>query len=229
MSTLKFRDDPIENRSCTLFHEDALKVFHEHIDDETIDCIITDPPYSSLEKHRKIGTTTRLKDNWFEVVSNNYLLEVLKELWRILKPNTHCYIMCDFETMQVLVESAPKIGFKVWTPIIWDKISLGMGYHYRSRYEFILFFEKGKRKLHDLSIPNVLAHKRIRGGYPTEKPVGLLEILVHQSTEMDEIIMDPFMGSCSTGVAALQNGRRFIGCDTSERSLKIAMERTGKL
>ena len=58
-------------------------------------------------------------------------------------------------------------GFKFWKPLIWDKMKIGMGYHYRARCERILFFEKGKRKLNDLGIPDVLAVERIYRGYPT--------------------------------------------------------------
>ena len=62
-------------------------------------------------------------------------------------------------------------GFKFWKPLIWDKCTIGMGYHYRARYECILFFEKGKRKLNDLGIADIIEVPRIRGGYPAEKPV----------------------------------------------------------
>jgi DNA modification methylase len=55
--------------------------------------------------------------------------------------------------MFIVKPIAEKMGFKFWKPIIWDKVKIGMGYHYRSRYENILFFEKYKRKLNDLSIP----------------------------------------------------------------------------
>ena len=71
---------------------------------------------------------------------------------------------------------------------------------------------KKQRKLKDLSIPDILAHKRIHNGYLTEKPTDL-EVLISQSTEEQEIILDPFMGSGSTGVASLTHGRSFIGSD----------------
>ena len=51
--------------------------------------------------------------------------------------------------------AAEQAGFKFWKPLVWDKCAIGMGYHYRARYEFILFFEKGKRKLNNLSIPDI--------------------------------------------------------------------------
>jgi site-specific DNA-methyltransferase (adenine-specific) len=100
-----------------------------------------------------------------------------------------------------------------------------MGYHYRARYEFVLFFEKGKRKLANLGIPDVLAVPRVRNGYPAEKPVALSEILLRQSSDEAALVVDPFMGSGSTGVASLGLGRRFLGNDIADSSLSRARER----
>ena len=54
--------------------------------------------------------------------------------------------------MFVAKPEAERAGFRFWKPLVWDKKTIGMGYHYRARYEFILFFEKGKRRLNDLGI-----------------------------------------------------------------------------
>ena len=167
---------------------------------DSVDLFITDPPYESLEKHRAVGTTTRLKNSksssnqWFEIFPNSRFEELLKEIFRVLRKNSHFYLFCDQETAFIVKPIAEKIGFKFWKPLIWDKRKIGMGYHYRARYEFILFFEKGKRKLNDLSIPDILEVDRIHRGYPTEKPVSLSEILVKQSSIVGEVICDPFMG-----------------------------------
>ncbi|MBY7813314.1 site-specific DNA-methyltransferase, partial [Vibrio fluvialis] len=191
------------------------------LDAASVDLLITDPPYESLEKHRKIGTTTRLKvskassNQWFEIFPNDRFEALLSEVYRVLKSHSHFYLFCDQETMFVIKPIAEKIGFKFWKPIVWDKVSIGMGYHYRARHEYILFFEKGKRKLNDLSIPDILTHKRVYRGYPTEKPVSLLEVLVAQSSREGELVADPFFGSGSTLVAAKNLNRRFKGNDIS--------------
>ena len=99
---------------------------------------------------------------------------------------------------------------------MWDKKKIGMGYHYRARYEFILFYEKGKRKLNDLSIPDILEAPRIHRGYPAEKPVPLSETLIQQSSTIGEIVLDPFRGSGRVGVAALKHRRSFLGNDLSQ-------------
>jgi site-specific DNA-methyltransferase (adenine-specific) len=197
----------------------------------TIDLLVTDPPYESLEKHRAIGTTTRLKQSkassneWFAIFPNDRFPELFAEAFRILKRNAHFYLYCDPETMFVAKPLAEQAGFRFWKPIIWDKQRIGMGYHYRARYECILFFEKGKRKLNDLGVADILEAPRIVGGYPAEKPPEVTEILVRQSTEPGELVVDPFMGSGSTGVAAVRNGRSFYGNDLCAEAVDITRAR----
>jgi site-specific DNA-methyltransferase (adenine-specific) len=120
-------------------------------------------------------------------------------------------------------------GFRFWKPLVWDKCSIGMGYHYRARYEFILFFEKGKRRLNDLGIADVISVPRIRNGYPAEKPADVAEVLIGQSSQPGDVVADPFMGSGSVGVAAVRTGRRFIGNDLNPEAVRIAAQRLGEL
>jgi site-specific DNA-methyltransferase (adenine-specific) len=197
----------------------------------SIDLVITDPPYESLEKHRKIGTTTRLKNSksssnvWFDIFPNSRFEELFVQVFRVLKKNSHFYLMCDQETAFIVKPIAEKHGFKFWKPIVWDKMKIGMGYHYRARYEFILFFEKGKRKLSNLATPDVLQVPRVYRGYPTEKPVELMDILIKQSSIENEIVCDPFMGSGAVGVSAITLSRRFYGNDLSKDSVNHTLER----
>ena len=197
----------------------------------SIDLLITDPAYESLEKHRAIGTTTRLKqskassNNWFTVFPNARFPELFSEAFRVLKRNTHFYLFCDAETMFVAKPEAERAGFRFWKPLVWDKKTIGMGYHYRARYEFILFFEKGKRRLNDLGVPDVITAPRIHRGYPAEKPPAVSEILIEQSSARGELVADPFMGSGSVGVAALKAGRRFCGTDVNAEAVRLTANR----
>lgn len=198
---------------------------------ESVDLLITDPAYESLEKHRAIGTTTRLKhsksssNDWFTIFPNARFAELFHEAWRVLKPDTHFYLLCDAETMFVAKPEAEQAGFKFWKPLVWDKQSIGMGYHYRARYELILFFEKGKRRLNDLGIADIIQVPRIRGGYPAEKPPEVAEVLIRQSSEAGDVVIDPFMGSGSVGVAAMRLSRRFHGNDLNPEAVTLARRR----
>ena len=198
---------------------------------ESVDLVITDPAYESLEKHRAVGTTTRLKhskassNDWFTIFPNARFGELFREIHRVLKPDTHFYLLCDAETMFVAKPEAEDAGFKFWKPLVWDKCTIGMGYHYRARYELILFFEKGKRRLNDLGVSDIITVPRIRGGYPAEKPPEVADVLIRQSSEPGQVVVDPFMGSGSVGLAAARLGRRFLGNDLNPEAVKIASQR----
>jgi site-specific DNA-methyltransferase (adenine-specific) len=207
-----------------------------------VDLMITDPAYESLEKHRKRGTTTRLKrskassNKWFPIFRNARFPEFFQAAYRALAKNAHLYMYCDDETAYVVKPIAEAAGFKYWKRIVWDKMRIGMGYHYRARCEYILFFEKGKRRLQNLGMPDVFDLKedpegyvlecaRIHKGYPTEKPVMVSEKLIIQSSLPGEFVVDPFMGSGSVGVAALKHGRVFSGCDVEDEAITLAEQR----
>lgn len=213
-----------------IYQEDAVQLLST-LPEASVDLVLTDPAYESLEKHRAKGTTTRLKvsdassNEWFDIFRNERFPEFFAAAYRALKKDTHLYVMCDAETAFTIKPMGEAAGFKFWKPLIWDKQRIGMGYHYRARYEMILFFEKGKRRLNDLGTPDVFSFPRVVNGYPTEKPVPLLELLIRQSTNEGDVVCDPFMGSASTGVAAISAGRNFIGGDTSPKSIEGARAR----
>ena len=197
----------------------------------SIDLLVTDPAYESLEKHRAVGTTTRLKhskgssNDWFTVFPNARFGELFDEAFRVLKQNSHLYLYCDAETAFIVKPIAEDAGFTFWKPLVWDKKAIGMGYHYRARYEFILFFEKGKRRLNDLGVADIIAVPRIHRGYPAEKPPAVAEVLIKQSSCPGDLIADPFMGSGSVGIAALKTGRRFSGCDVNPEAVRLTADR----
>lgn len=214
----------------TLAHSDAV-AWLRTLGTSSVNLVITDPPYESLEKHRAIGTTTRLKhskassNDWFSIFPNARFPELFAEIFRVMMKNSHFYMFCDVETMFVAKPLAEKAGFKFWKPLIWDKKKIGMGYHYRARYECILFFEKGKRKLNDLGIPDIIEADRVYNGYPTEKPIGVADVLIRQSSEEGDLVVDPFLGSGSTGVAAVSLKRVFAGSDVGTEAISVARRR----
>ncbi len=221
-------------------HGDAF-AHMEATPDNSIDMVCTDMPYESLEKHRKQGGTTgrlikstKSSNPWFQVIPNWKLVGAVLHLYRVLKPGRHAYLFCDDETSDVISAAADAAGFIYKKRLVWDKGSMGMGYHYRNRFEFVYFLVKGpkskKRKLASMSVESILTAKRIVGGYPTEKPVeGLLGVFVTQSAMAGELVYDPFCGSGSMGVACGLHGVRFLGVDINARALDFARYRAFQL
>ncbi len=128
------------------------------------------------------------------------------------------------DLVDISIEHSDEL-FLLANGVVTHNCTIGMGYHYRARYECVLFFEKGKRKLHDLGIADIIEAKRITGGYPAEKPPDVSEILIKQSTDTGSLVIDPFMGSGSVGVAAIRNGRDFRGNDLCLEAIEITRER----
>lgn len=239
-----------KTRLGAIYYVDAMKLLAA-LPSDSVDLIITDPAYESLERWRNIGTTTRLKEStqssnkWFPIFQNVKFPGFFQECYRVLKTPSHFYMFCDEETRDVVVTGFnPKAkiqqfnfscilnaGFDYKKSLIYDKCVLGMGYSYRSQHEFILFAEKRNgrnyRKLNDLGVGDVLSvrQSRKRNLYPTEKPEALIWKLMTQSSEEGEVVLDPFMGSGVVPYIAERTGRQFIAGDINEASCEYAINR----
>jgi len=163
------------------------------LEDESVDLILTDPPYDTLEKWRNMGTTTRLKDSkqssneWFPTLTFDELKKVFVESYRVLRKGTDCFVMCDEETGDALKPILRDIGYELRKSLIWWKVGKqvdincekcghhvthtnkpgvpGMGYPFRSQWEMILHARKGKRPApENRSIRNVLPMPWIKSG-----------------------------------------------------------------
>lgn len=201
----------------TVYNTDALN-WLTSVPDESVDVIVTDPPYWTLDRWRNVGTTTRLgghrnkgeqrDEMFFPTIDYAYLWETFLELDRVLKLDGHLYMFCDDYIAPILLnwvrEAQGEHRFGEAHMLIWDKVNQGMGYHYRRRYECIIFAWREprdgvrgfqKRKLRDLGMADVFQYKRVTNGYPTEKPPGLVGQLVSQSARIGDTLLDPFAGS----------------------------------
>jgi site-specific DNA-methyltransferase (adenine-specific) len=121
------------------------------------------------------------------------------------------------------------IGFK--QAVVWDKGGLGMGIHYRRNYEFILIAQNGS-PAHTWnggnSTPNVWRINKIipqKWQHPTEKPVKLMAKIIEIHSNLNDTVLDPFMGHGGTLVAAKQLGRKAIGIEIEEKYCEIAVQR----
>jgi len=191
----------------------------------SIDLIVSDPPYGMefrsnyrKEKHIKIENDNNL----------DWLPAVAKELFRVLADDSHCYLFCSFHNVDIFKQELQK-HFKLKNILIWYKNNTGMGDldgDYAPQYEFILYLTKGNRKLNNGRSSNIIHSKKTFNNlHPTEKPVDLITFLINKSSNRDDVVFDPFMGSWTTARACKDLGRNFIGCELEEKYCDIGEQR----
>ena len=152
----------------------------------------------------------------------------LPDIYRVLKQRTHCYIMVNGRNLKELWQKAEDVGFKFVNLLAWKKNNQTPNKYYMQTLEFILMLRKGKdRYINDMGFSNCLETPNIIGvkNHPTEKPVALMRILVSNSSNEGEVVLDPFMGTGSVGVACKELNRSFIGIEINRRYFDIASYR----
>ena len=152
----------------------------------------------------------------------------LPEVYRVLKQDTHCYIMINSRNLMELQQEAEKVGFKFQNLLVWNKRSATPNKFYMQGAEFILMFRKGgERWVNDMGMSNILTVPNIIGktNHPTEKPIALMRVFVEQSSKRGDIVLDPFMGSGSTALACIQAERHYIGYEIDPQYYDVAQKR----
>jgi site-specific DNA-methyltransferase (adenine-specific) len=202
---------------------DAIE-FLKTFEPDSVDLIVTDPAYDTLDEHRNMDAKIPRLTDWFETVSFDYLENFLLTCSEVLKPGNHLYLICDWKTGKRLPEKIGKLVLQ--NILIWDKIQIGMGYHWRKTYEFIMFYSSGHAKqLNNLAKSDILRFIKLRGDnyYPTQKPPRMIQELIENSSIPGDLVIDPFCGSGMIGVAALDCNRLFQGSDISKTACELAI------
>lgn len=206
------------------------------IESGSVDTIITDSPYSCLNKHLAMGTTRKKNNEWsFKTADIDATL--LKEMLRVLKVGGHFFNFLPPDGADTLeynnqfIELAQRIGFTFNKRWIWDKVVIGMGYNGRNRYEQILFLSKGKRrKPYDLSIPDVLTHKRIASHnriHEAEKPIELIIDILKFSNKENDLVLDTFAGSLTLARAGLDRKVNTISIELNSEIISKSLKARG--
>ena len=208
------------------------------IPDKSIDLILTDPPYKitargnggnsgGMFQKKEVNNGKVFKVNDLEIE------DWLPEFYRVLKDGTHCYIMTNNKNITHYLSVIDSSLFHFIKNLIWVKDNKIMGQTYMSQFEYVIMLRKGKHKrINDcgqsdvLQIPNKKM-KNLEGKtiHDTEKPVKLNEILIANSSNEGETVLDPFMGVGSCGVACINTNRNFIGIELDEEYYNIAKEK----
>ena len=207
-----------------LMQGDCLERMKE-IPDGSVDMVLTDPPYgmSFISNYRK---------DKYEAIQNDsnlsWLCEFIDESFRVAKDNTAHYVFCSFHNIDVFKQAIEK-KFKIKNILVWEKNNTSMGdlkADFAPKVEFVIFFQKGRRLINGKRDPNIFKFSRTGNKHhPTEKPVDMIEYLLSKFSDTGNTILDPFMGSGSTGVACKNTNRKFIGIEMDEGYFDVAKNR----
>lgn len=226
-------DDLIGKITCA----DCLDILKQ-LPDKCVDLVCTDCPYKVVSggcSGKSLFSASKYLNNAKEVSQGKMFKENsikfddwLPEVYRVLKPDCHCYIMINGRNLAELQKQAEKAGFVFQQLLVWEKGNSMPNNWYLQSVEFILMLRKGKaKKINNRATKNILKVKNIIGNkiHPTEKPVPLMEILIANSTKENEIVLDPFAGSSPVAQACINLKRRFICIEKDPEYWKASCER----
>ena len=223
--------DPEHN----VYFEDCVEGMRERVADDSVDCVITDPPYgidfqsNFTDESDRLDTITS-DENVDESVE--LFRSMCAEASRLLKSGSHFYAFTRWDVFPKFYNVTTEF-FDVKNCLVWHKKRNGMGDlqgAYAPVHEFIIFATKGE-KANNLEggRPNdVLKHGLPNSeykGHPTQKPESLIVDLLTNSTQPGDTILDPFMGSGTTAVAAIQNDREYVGFEVDADNYRDVIER----
>ncbi|PLS19699.1 site-specific DNA-methyltransferase [Bacillus sp. M6-12] len=204
------------------------------IPSESIHLCVTDPAYKTISggRKRKEGQPSGIllsNDGKIFQHNNIKIKDWMTEVYRVLKPQSHFYVMTNTLNLQEMLNIATEIGFKLHNLLVWKKNNCTPSQYYMKNAEYILFLRKGKAKyIHNLGSKTVIEIDNVRNKlHPTEKPVELMELFIQNSSNEGDIILDPFMGSFTTAIATLNVGgnRKFIGFEIDPTYIEIGNQR----
>ena len=230
-----------------LYCQDAIAALRE-LPDGSVDAAVFDPPYPTISggsnadksgKHqRPSGILTKNDGKIFahnDIAPGTYLPEV----FRVLRDDAHVYLMTNVYnvTEKNILKAISDAGFRIHNLLFWRKNNATPNRWYMKDTELTIFARKGRAFSinnpgdrstmeafpHPLDWDNVKSPK----SHPTEKPVNLMKTYIENSTQPGETVLDLFMGTGATGVAAMESGRRFVGVELDPGYFDCAARRMG--
>lgn len=194
------------------------------IPNDSIDLIVADPPYFLGMTHNgQKGSFNDLK------ICEPFFSSLFSEFVRVLKVTGKIYFFTDWRGYAFYYPIFSK-HIPARNLIVWDKKS-GAGNCYNFSHEFIIY---GTLKPYNQGGSNVWRETAFSSGakktngekvHPTQKPVELIERIIKDGSDVGAVVLDPFMGSGTTGVACVNTNRKFIGIELDEQYFEIASKR----
>ena len=220
---------------------------------EKVDMIFADPPY--FLSNQKITTQfgklkIRDKGEWDRPMTwdqmNLYNKRWLSKCRNVLKEDGTIWVCGTYHNIYSVEQALIELGFKILNIVVWHKIDpppTPYGGRLNFSAEYIVWARKNENVKHcfnyeilkqinnGVEMPDVWRFsrpgfwERTKGKHPTQKPLRLLNRIMQVCTRKDFIVLDPFAGSCTTGIAANLLGRKFIGIDRSCEYLDYGVRR----
>lgn len=221
------------------YQDDLLHVYHADcreliatLSDESVDLVMSDPPYGiDFQSNQRVATKK------FDKIEGDKQppVEVLPSLYRVLKPNSACYLFTRWDVQPLWIAELEKAGFEVKNVLVWDKMIHGMGDlegDWGTEHENIIYAVKGR---HILNLPrptSVIHSQKVPPGNqisPFEKPIGVWYKMIKASSNSGNLVFDPYAGTCSSLLACRQLGRRSLGCEIDIQWLDVSKPRLNQL
>lgn len=245
-----YYDNP--EHSVRLLKGDCIEILNQ-ARENSVDMIFADPPYflsnGGITCHagKMVSVNKGKWDKSKGVVENHkFTLTWLKACQKVLKPDGTIWVSGTTHIIYSVGYAMQELGFKILNDIIWYKrnappnlscryfthsteIVLWAAKNEKSKhyfnYELMKKMNQGKqmRNVWEISAPQ--AQEKKFGKHPTQKPVELLTRLMLASTKEGDLVLDPFSGSSTTGVAAILLNRKFVGIDLEYDYLQLSVKR----
>jgi site-specific DNA-methyltransferase (adenine-specific) len=197
----------------------------------SVDAVITDPPY--MIGAISVGTGNAKCGKWADMENSAlWYTAWLKEAMRILKPSGFICACLNWRSLPTYTLAFARARLSISSLLVWDKEWIGPAAknQLRPRYELVAIAAMPEAIIRDRSLPDIFACKWMAGHnktapHPAEKPVALMKHLLTATTQSGDVVLDPFMGSGTTGIASLTLGRKFIGFEREPEYFDIAVKR----
>lgn len=203
---------------CTLYLGDALVVLRDL--DGQADLLVTDPPYRLTAGGNRAGAMGG-KLSAANYDNSGLLMDVVEwsdiggPIYRALSPDADAYVMCDDKNLFAAHAGFLRAGFRFHSLLTWDKIVPSRTRYYMKDSEFTLYLWKGRaRDIAHGGDKRITRMPRPKDAvHPTQKPVELMSRYIANSSRPGDLVIDPFMGSGTTLVAATALRRRAVGIE----------------
>ena len=241
-----------EKYNIKLLYGDSLKILKE-LQEKSFDMIFADPPYFLSNdgitcKSGKISVVNKGEWDRSKGFYENYRFtkEWLSLCKKLMKENATIWVSGTMHIIYIIGFTMQELGFKILNDIIWYKKNpppnISCRYFTHSteiilwakknsnskhyfNYELMKKLNNGKQMKNLWEIPSMTKEEKKFGKHPTQKPLALLDRIIKASTKEGDIILDPFCGSSTTGVAAILNGRGYVGIDNNINYLELSVKR----